>query len=136
MERLIAYKRVDFMNIEWIKFLSGCNDSIPFWFRLVKLSLEKQGNFVPWEKGSSLLSSCTSTIIVHRSKDFQFFPHLLTSPSSSHCLIFFCCLHIPMFYPPGARGMLCVELIWCGCWQTGLTAHCHSLSLPALLACA
>lgn len=97
MERLISYKCVDFMNIEWIKFLSGCNDSIPFWFRLVKLSLEKQGNFVPWEKGSSLLSSCTSTIIVHRSKDFQFFPHLLSSPSSSHCLIFSVAFIYPCF---------------------------------------
>lgn len=31
--------------------------SYPFWFRLVMLSSEKQDRSIPWEKGSSLLSS-------------------------------------------------------------------------------
>lgn len=112
-ERLISYKCVDFMSIEWIKFWSGCNDSIPFWFRLVKLFLEKQGNSVPWEKDSSLLSSCTSTIIVHMSKDFQFFPHLLSSPSSSY-LIFSVAFMYPCFILLVLMG--CAALGWDPVW--------------------
>jgi len=103
------------MSIEWIKFWSGCNDSIPFWFRLVKLSLEKQGNFVPWEKDSSLLWSSTSTIIAHRSKDFQFCPHLLSTPSSSYYLIFSAALVYPCFVLLVLVG--CAALGWHPVWE-------------------